>query len=350
MPKLVARGPGGEEKRCRLRPERPVRLGRRPGVDDSAADPFEVPWEGKLSRNQADLRWALGRLEVERVAEAKNPLFFKGQEKTSFSMVLGALRRGRDHVHPLRGSGERRERRPTPLEIVGYTMAEMRETRYRDPDQRIEVLATLPDVLRSAASDEELFSRLVLLLFAAIPDADAAAIVRVFGKDHRVEVFYWDSRTATTSAFKPSKRLIVDAVENRRQSVRSLWSPVRGGPQYTIADALDWAFCTPCRARPAPDGVSTSPGSPATPGDLRPDEVHGARLRSARAMRDFRSPATAGDARPVLLPVTPDALERGRGEALGPGRPRSRFCSATSGGSAARRKNRGTTSWVSFTA
>jgi len=89
MPKLVARGPGGEEKRCRLRPERPVRLGRRPGADDPAADPFEVPWEGKLSRNQADLRWARGRLEVERLPEAKNPLFFKGQETTSFSMALG---------------------------------------------------------------------------------------------------------------------------------------------------------------------------------------------------------------------------------------------------------------------
>jgi adenylate cyclase len=319
MPKLVARGPGSEEKRCRLRPERPVRLGRRLSADDPAVDPFEIPWEGKLSRNQADLRWVRGRLEVERVKEAKNPLFFKGEEKTSFSMVVGehfvvgetTFTLSDDRVSVASDD-------PTPLEIVGYTMAEMRETRYRDPDQRIEVLATLPDVLRSAASDEELFSRLVLLLFAAIPDADAAAIVRVFGKDHRVEVFYWDSRTATTSAFKPSKRLIVDAVEHRRQSVRSLWSGASGeAPEYTIADALDWAFCTPVPGEACAGwGLYVAGKSGDVRVDLRPDMKFTELVADLLgAMRDFRSlqrqQATLGR---FFSPVTLPMLSSAEGE------------------------------------
>ncbi len=293
MPKLVARGPGTLEKRCRLRPERPVRLGRRPSPDDAEVDLFEIPWEGKLSRNQAELRWARGRLDVKRLSEAKNPLFFKGEENASFSMSLGehfvvgetAFTLSEDRVSVASDD-------PTPLEIVGYTMAEMRETRYRDPDQRLEVLATLPDVLRSAASDEEMFSRLVLLLFAAIPDADAAAIVRVHGKDHRVEVFYWDSRMATTSEFKPSKRLIVDAVEHRRQSVRSLWSGPSGEtPEYTIAEALDWAFCTPVPGEACAGwGLYVAGKSGDVGVDLRPDVKFTELVADLLgAMRDFRS-------------------------------------------------------------
>jgi adenylate cyclase len=315
MPKLVARGPGAEERRCRLRPERPVRLGRHPGEGD--LDAFEVPWERKLSRNQADLRWARGRLEVERLAEAKNPVFFKGEEKTSFSMVLGehfvvgetTFTLSEDRVSVASDD-------PTPLEIVGYTMAEMRETRYRDPDQRIEVLATLPDVLRRAATDEELFSRLVLLLFAAIPDADAAAIVRVSGKDHRVEVFYWDSRAATTSEFKPSKRLIVDAVEHRRQSVRSTWTSGES-PDYTISEALDWAFCTPVPGEACAGwGLYVAGKSGAARVDLRPDVKFTELVADLLgAMRDFRSlqrqQATLGR---FFSPVTLPMLSSAEGE------------------------------------
>ncbi len=302
-----------------IRPERPVRLGRRPESDDTAFDPFEVPWEGKLSRNQADLKWARGRLEVARAADSKNPIYFKGEEKTSFSMVLGehfvvgetTFTLSEDRVSVASDD-------PTPLEIVGYTMAEMRDTRYRDPDQRIEVLATLPDVLRNAASDEELFSRLVFLLFAAIPDAGAAAIVRVLGTDHRVEVFYWDSKSATTAEFKPSKRLIVDAVEHRRQSVRSLWGGVSEDvPEYTIAESLDWAFCTPVPGEACAGwGLYVAGKSGDRRVDLRPDVKFTELVADLLgAMRDFRSlqrqQATLGR---FFSPVTLPMLSSAEGE------------------------------------
>jgi adenylate cyclase len=316
MPKLVARGTGAEEKRCRIRPEKPVRLGRRPS---SEGDVLEIPWERKLSKNHLALRFSRGRLDVELLPEAKNPVFFKGEERKSFSMALGEHFVVGDTTFTL--SEDRvsvASDDPTPLEIVSYTMAEMRETRYRDPDQRIEVLATLPDVLRSAATDEELFSRLVLLLLSAIPQADAAAIVRVCGSDHRVEVFYWDARAATASEFKPSKRLIVDAVEYRRQSVRNLWSgAAEDAPQYTIADSLDWAFCTPVPGEACAGwGIYVAGKSGDVRFDLRPDVKFTELVADLLgAMRDFRSlqrqQATLGR---FFSPVTLPMLSSAEGE------------------------------------
>jgi adenylate cyclase len=270
-----------------------VRVGRKPSASSPDDDLFEVPWEKKLSRSHAELRFGQGRLEVEALDGSKNPLFFKGQEKKSFALEVGehfvvgetTFTLSEDRVSVASSD-------PTPLEVVGYTMAEMQETRYRDADERIQVLATLPDVIRSAASDEELFSRLVLLLFAAIPSAHAAAIVRV--KDGRdVEVFYWDSRSATAAEFKPSRRLIVDAVVHRRQSVRSLWggTALDDGSEYTIADSLDWAFCTPVPGQACAGWglyVAGKSGDPRF--DLRPDVKFTDLVANLLgAMRDFRA-------------------------------------------------------------
>lgn len=277
----------------RFRPERTVRLGRKPWSSSEDVELFEIPWEVKLSRNHAELRFGQGRLEVRALEDVKNPLFFKGKEEKSFSMQVG------DHFVVGETTFTLNEDRvsvasdeATPLEIVGYTMAEMQETRYRDADERIQVLATLPDVIRSATSDEELFSRLVLLLFAAIPSAHAVAIVRV--RDGRsVEVLYWDTRSATDSELKPSRRLIIDAVAHRRQSVRSLWGGATAGEpsEYTIADSLDWAFCTPVPGQACAGwGLYVSGRAGDRGFDVRPDVKFTELVASLLgAMKDFRA-------------------------------------------------------------
>jgi adenylate cyclase len=321
MSRLVAKGPSGEEKRCRLRPERKVRLGRHPhgaSSDLGELELFEVPWEAKLSRNHAELSWGRGKLDVTRLPDAKNPLFFKGEEQESFGMELG------EHFVVGETTFTLTEDRvsiasddPTPLEVVGYTIAEIRETRYRDADERLEVLATLPEVIRRATSDEELFSRLVLLLFAAIPTADAAAIVRVSGEARAVEVFYWDSRHATTSGFRPSRRLILDAVDHHRHSVRSLWGAASSevdGPEYTMAESLDWAFCTPVPGEACAGwGLYVAGKAGDARVDLRPDMKFTELVSDLLgAMRDFQSlqrqQATLGRFfSPVTLPILSSA-------------------------------------------
>ncbi len=314
MPRLIARGPESDERRCRLRPDRPVRVGRRPTKDERAnVELFEVPWESSLSRNHADVRWLKGRLEVSRVDSATNPLFFKGQEQDRFVMELGehfvvgetTFTLAEDRVSVAHED-------PTPLDVVGYTMAELQQTRYRDADERIELLATLPDVIRRASNDEELFARLALLIFEGIPSADAAAIVRVVGDEKKIAVSYWDSRKATTSEFKPSRKLILDAVEDRRQSVRSLWGATASGArsEYTMTDSLDWAFVTPVPGKACAGwGIYVAGKAGEARLDLRPDVKFTELVADLlSAMRDFQSlerqQATLGRFfSPVTLPI-----------------------------------------------
>lgn len=291
MPKLVARGPEDEELRFRLRADREVLLGRRPDATQ-AGDSWAVTWESKLSRNHARLTWRQGRLQVERLEAAKNPVFFEGAEQDSFLMEVGehfVIGSTSFSLSEDRASVAHED--PTPLDIVGYTVAELRETRYQDAHQRLEVLAGLPEVIRGVANDEELFSRLVVLLFEGIASAQAAAIVSLAG-DEKVDVFFWDSRTPAKTELKPSRRLIVDAVKHRKQSVRSLWSESAGeSPDYTIAEALDWAFCTPVPGTACAGWGLYVAGKSGDAGvDLRPDIKFTELVADLLgAMRDFQS-------------------------------------------------------------
>ena len=311
MPRLIARGPSGDERRLRLRSEHPVRLGRRPTVDEAAADAFEVPWEAKLSRDHAVLRWARGALEVVMVEGARNPIFFKGREQPSFSMEIGDHFVVGDTTFALvedRLSVAADE--PTPLQVAGYTLADIRDTRYADADERLQVLATLPDVIRRAATDDELFSSLVLMVFAGISSARAAAIVRVV-EGRAVEVLHWDTRMATQADFQPSRRLIIEAVHRRRESVSSLWADrADASDDYTVAESLDWAFCTPVPGDACAGWglyVAGRTDSPAF--DLRPDvKFTGLVASLLGAVRDFqalqRQQTTLGRFfSPVALPM-----------------------------------------------
>ncbi len=259
MPKLVAIGPKNQQLRRSIRSDRIIRVGRAPSfseanVSQTPTKGFElwaVPWDSIISRNHAELRWQQGRLYVDRLDPARNPIFFKGEKKDSFSLAVSDhFVIGETTFYLVEDRVSVSQEEPTPVDVVGYTGAELKKTRYRDADQRLEVLSNLPDVLRGAANDEDLFSRLVVLLLEGIPAADAVAIVRVDQSEtkgnHDVEIYHWDSRDATTTSFSPSRRLILDAIEHRHHSVRNIWSAGSGETiDYTISESLDWAFCAP---------------------------------------------------------------------------------------------------------
>ena len=68
---------------------------------------------------------------------------------------------------------------PAPVQQHPLTPQYLKQVQFRNPDHRIEVLSRLPDVISGAAGDEELFVRLVSMLLAGVPRADAAAVVAV---------------------------------------------------------------------------------------------------------------------------------------------------------------------------
>jgi len=264
--RLRVEGADGQHEELVVKPHHTVRVGRSPrpenrrgpDADDQGLDLLRVRWDGAISRNHAELTWSPDGVEVRKLEGAANPVFHRGQSRDRFLLTPGEKFVIGSSTFELRREGEEDSAgsvdERTPIQTIGFTLADLRKTRYRDADARLEVLASLPHVIRGAASDEDLFRRLTLLLIEAVPMAARVAIVRVAetegGEDPRIETCHWDGRTTSGPRFRPSRRLVLDAVVHRQQSVQCLW---RGegegegdGMDYTLTqEDLDWAFCTP---------------------------------------------------------------------------------------------------------
>jgi adenylate cyclase len=225
---------------------------------------------------------------------------------------------------------------PAPVQQQSFSSQYLKQVHFRNPDHRIEVLSRLPDVISGAAGDQELFVRLVSMLLAGVPRADAAAVVAVEereeGTGDRAEgtsslpspfaegntgesvaaipsplvplpsplVLHWDQRLAVTHDFRPSQSLILESLR-QRQSVLHVWRGIESAtPElYTASDTFDWAFCTPVLGRACRgwglyvagrfNVERTGPTPSSDPTDLREDvkfaELVAAMLSSLRQMR-----------------------------------------------------------------
>ena len=283
MADLIAQGPQPHQRWRRvLTAGEPVLIGRDAGA-------WSVAWDERISRQHAEVCLRDGRLTVRKLASGRNPIFVGGHEKDDFALSSGehfvigetmfTLREDRVHV-------ERQV--PEPLEEQTFSPQLLRQIQYRHADQRLEVLSRLPEVIRGAIGDEELFIRLVNLLLAGIPRAGVVALTAVerdaAGVEH-VRILHWDRRLHVGGDFQPSRQLIQAAVR-RGQSVLHVWSTGGGGSgAYTMTEDADWAFCTPLvdEACPGwaiyvagryhgPSGLSTTPSDPT---DLREDVKFG---------------------------------------------------------------------------
>jgi adenylate cyclase len=251
---VIAAGPTKEELRRSLEPEQPVRVGRAPSpaADDLGMDLWAIPWDSTISRNHVQIVWRQNRLHVQRLPQGRNPVFYNGTGSDDFSLGIGEhFVIGDTTFRVVEDRASVPSDEPPPVDVAFFTTRELRQTRYQNADQRLEVLSTLPQVIREAADDRTLFSKLVLLLLEGIPSADSAAVVRLTpgddGQEPKVEVCYWDNREATNSSFRPSQRLVRHTLEHGRRA-RSIWqrgSEANADTSFTVLENLDWAFCTP---------------------------------------------------------------------------------------------------------
>lgn len=231
-----------------------VLLGRASGT-------WAVPWDPHISRQHAELLWDGQHLEVRQRPDVRNPLFFQGREAAEFTMRPG------EHFVIGRTTFTLVDQRvtvtadaPQPLQQQAYSPQFLRQIRFRNPDYRIEVLSRLPEAISGAASPGELCVRLVSMLLAGLPRADAAAVVAVVPAGAKapegasgspepagaVHLLHWDQRLLVEKEFQPSQRLILEAVRTR-QSVLHVWegSPSASAGPFTARGQFDWAFCTP---------------------------------------------------------------------------------------------------------
>jgi len=217
MPDLIAQGPQPEHRwRRKLQPGVRHTIGRQAGA-------WSTPWDDRISRQHVEIVYQNGQLRVEMLPEAKNPVFFDGWKSDRFSLGPG------EHFVIGETTFSFVDQRvnvsldlPQPTGERTFSVDELRRQPFREADRRIDMLSRLPDVIQGSGSDQELFSRLVNLLLSGIDRATAAAVVAV-ADQAAVNVLHWDRRILAEAEFRPSERLIRQAVTGD-ESVVHVWS------------------------------------------------------------------------------------------------------------------------------
>lgn len=277
MPDLIAQGPNPSD-----RWRRPLPRGGEPTgfMLGRVAPGWAVPWDDRISRQHADLRWDGEKLSVQRMVDAKNPIFYRGLRRDEFEIGVGdhfVIGQTTFSLVDQRIRVMARSDEPPTLTEQTYSNSQLRRVRYRDANQRIETLGRLPEIISSSSSDEELHVRVVNLLMQGIPRATFVAIVseqpasdqptdkprieytpNISGwsetADSGIRVLHWDSRSVVLKPFSPSAQLIRQAIKTN-ESVLHVWSRSTSPSTpsvYTQSENVDWAFCTPISGEACP--------------------------------------------------------------------------------------------------
>lgn len=239
MAHLIAQGRELLHRWRRVLPEgKPFELGRSAGA-------WSVPWDEQVSARHVALQWREGRLQVRRLPAASNPIFFRGAETAACELLPGEhFVLGQTTFTVADDEISLSQQVPLPDQEQAFAPQLLRQLRYRDAQQRLEVLNRLPDLIRGAADDTDLFVRLLSLLWAGLPRATALALVAQQpggGEPPPVRVLHWDQRSGSPGGFQPSAALIARAVA-QKSSVLHLWKPAGTS---AAGSAPAWAFCTP---------------------------------------------------------------------------------------------------------
>jgi adenylate cyclase len=355
MADLIAQGSEFTQRWRRTLPfDVQVTIGRQSGV-------WSTAWDDRISRQHIHVFWNGKTLRVQQVPTARNPVFLQGRRETEFDLkpgehfVIGnttfTLSRDRPQVTL---------DAPQPDLEQTFSAAELRHVSFRNAAERIELLSRLPEVIKGAGTDSELFVRLINLLLAGTPRADAAALVAAGGSelptgamptesslnfgsspitnsneigyaaaeqqstsatDERnasVRILHWDGRRLAGGNFQPSQKLIQQSLA-KRETVLHTWTGSQAR-EFTESESIDWAFCTPlpgeaCRGWALYVAGRFGFTSPSTsghsdPSDVRDDikftELAAATLSSLRELN--RLGRQQSGLRQFFAPVVMDAL------------------------------------------
>ncbi|HZZ29521.1 MAG TPA: adenylate/guanylate cyclase domain-containing protein [Pirellulales bacterium] len=264
MPELIAQGQEFSQRwRRRIPKNLPVTIGREAGI-------WSIPWDDRISRMHIRICWDGAALHVEQLPTARNPVFLNGNIATQFQMIPGEhFVIGNTSFTLSADNPQITLDVPQPDHEQVFSAAELRRVSFHNAQERIELLGRLPEVIKNAASDSELFVRLVNLLLAGVPRADAAALIayempggteeaqppsdpavaantnslKTTRPTSPIRLLHWDSRRLAGANFQPSQRLIQRALV-QSETVLHMWTETPSR-DYTATESIDWAYCTP---------------------------------------------------------------------------------------------------------
>lgn len=268
MLELIAQGTKADLRWRRLLPATEVELGR-------ATEAYRVPWDSQISRRHVSLFASDDRVQVRRLPDTSNPVFFEGQAQDAFELEPGqhfVIGSTTFTLADDRAFGSLDV--PNPISQKTFSPEFLRQVPYRDADRRIDVLNRIPEAISSAGNTEELLIRLLNTMMAGIASASTIGIVQLgsttekrpwekwrSGQSERldseltqpaVNIIQWDRRGLDSGDFQPSETLIRQAVETG-ETVLHIWNQrKRIDSDYTFDYENDWAFVCPISSVASP--------------------------------------------------------------------------------------------------
>ncbi|MCH2211257.1 MAG: adenylate/guanylate cyclase domain-containing protein [Fuerstiella sp.] len=210
-----------------------------------AAD-FRTDWDTRISRLHVRVETRSDAIRVTRLNESVNPVFVDGNEiqtselRSGQSFVIGDSRFELGQV----------TQSDSPRSSGGQQLAidrrQLQNIRYEDADKRIEVLTSLPAVIRESGVERDLHIALLGLLLAGIQHADGAAVVSI-DENNKARVLHQERRYETNGLLQPSTRMIHNAI-TQQKSILHVWDETtskENATAYTQQAEFNWAFCTP---------------------------------------------------------------------------------------------------------
>ncbi|MDA1163537.1 MAG: adenylate/guanylate cyclase domain-containing protein [Planctomycetota bacterium] len=307
MPQLIVKSLTQEGKfEQNLSRGQVVRIGRKP------ENGWAVSWDKQISREHADVEWDGTALKVTCLEAARNSIFIGNEPVRSAVIASGTTFVIGQTEFTLVGDPIDIVAEPDAPQASGdvdehaFNREELKNFQFRDAGQQMELLSELPAILDESRTDADFAARLVELLMQGIPASDAVAVVQydmpelpddddgaatVAGFSvlpEKPSMMRVATRDEYEGRFRPSRRLVLSAL-TRQESIVHLWneeSEEEGddGPQFTVSDDLDWAFCTPILSDSTRGWVLYVSGI--TEGDIEEGDL-GGDLRFAELMAQF---------------------------------------------------------------
>ncbi|QDT52522.1 Adenylate cyclase 1 [Caulifigura coniformis] len=250
MWQLVAHGPNPSQRlRQALEPGKTLRLGRSPEVD------LPIPWEPVLSRDHLTINVGTASLKLHKRPSAANPVFMNGRPVEEAVLTAGdTFVIGETTFHVGQADVPSPTPADLPVEEVIFSRQDLRRIQYRDADKRMDVLSSLPELISGSHNESALWSRLSHLLLTGIRNAEAVAVVEL-NDEGKVGIRHWERRRETSGSFRPSHRLIVEALTQQRSALHAWQRRNPSTEDYTVSSDSDWAFCTPIEGQPVRRGL-----------------------------------------------------------------------------------------------
>jgi len=204
-------------------------------------------WDRQISRHHVKLEPTPDGLRLALLEEAANPVFVDGQEIRSAdlqpgqSFVIGGSRFELRQVTQSNSPGS------PDVQQLAIDRRQLQQLRYEDADKRIEVLTSLPAVIRESGVEHDLHIGLCKMLLAGIHHAEGIAIVSLDSDHGKTQVLHQERRFEANGILRPSTRMIANAIEQQK-SILHVWDTMASAEstnEYTQQAEFNWAFCTP---------------------------------------------------------------------------------------------------------